>query len=113
MVIEKWRVVYNTLRPHSALWRQIQFHGPWPYVRPQCFTGSDPVLGEPQRETLSSRFKKLAASFRRRRHHSLEHELLGPAVLIDFRRVEVAVRICRHVVENVELAGLIARPTSK
>jgi transposase InsO family protein len=57
VVIEKWRVVYNTLRPHSALgyrspapaacspWCQIQFHDPWSCGRPRCFTGPDPVLG--------------------------------------------------------------------
>jgi transposase InsO family protein len=26
---ETWRVVYNTLRPHSSLGRQIQFHCLW------------------------------------------------------------------------------------
>lgn len=40
VVIEKWRVMYNILRPHSALaaglrrlaapWcHSVQFHGPW------------------------------------------------------------------------------------
>jgi hypothetical protein len=52
-------------------------------------------------------------SFRRRRHYSLERELLGPATVLEFRRVEVAVRIRSHVVENVELTGLIAHSASE
>ena len=29
VVIEKWRVEYNTKRPHSALGEQIHLHSPW------------------------------------------------------------------------------------
>src|SRR5439155_17368597 len=51
--------------------------------------------------------------FRRRGRESLEHELLDPSPVFDFRRVEVALRIGGHVVKDVELSGRDSRSSER
>jgi len=80
--------------------------------QPRAFASSrrqPPILGQ----STSSDAAGVKQLLGWRRRHSLEHELLGPATIHDFRRVGVAVRIRGHVVENVELTGLIAHSASE